>query len=95
MTSYAVAGDVAWVSREDLDSGDQPAAYVTRLPDGPPMVLEGPACVVWLAVADGGTAEEVVARTAELAGVGAAVVRDDVTRLLAELMTAGLVRASG
>lgn len=95
MTSYAVAPDVAWVSREDLDSGEQPAAYVTRLPDGPPMVLEGPACVVWLAVADGGTAEDVVARTAELAGVDAAVVRDDVTRLLAELEAAGLVRADG
>ena len=93
MTSYGVADGVAWVSREDLDQGEQPAAYVTRLPNGPPLVLEGPACVVWLAVVEGGTTEAVVTRTAELAGVDPAVVRDDVTRLLSDLVAGGLVRA--
>ena len=55
MTTYRIADDVAWVSREDLDDGAVPTAYAAHLPDGPPITLEGSACVVWLAVADGGT----------------------------------------
>ena len=55
MTHYRIADDVAWVSHEELDADGCPSAYVTRLPQGPPTTLEGSGCVVWLALADGGT----------------------------------------
>ena len=48
---YRIADDVAWVSEEDLDGGEEPTAYLTRLPKGPPILLEGSGCVVWLALA--------------------------------------------
>ena len=56
MSTLRIADDVAWLSREDLDDGGTPMAYVALLPTGRPLALEGSACLVWLAVADGGTA---------------------------------------
>ncbi|WP_310529340.1 PqqD family peptide modification chaperone [Nocardioides sp.] len=92
MTVYAIADDIAWVSREDLDSGDQPVAYVASLPHGPPIVLEGPACLVWLLLADGGSVEDIARGAAELAGLTTAEVIDDVEVLLSELVEVGVAR---
>ena len=58
---YRIADDVAWVSLEDLDVDNVPTAYLTRVPKGLPIMLEGSACLVWLALAEGGTLEEVTA----------------------------------
>ena len=93
MTRYRIADDVAWVSLEDLDVEGVPAAYATRVPDGAPTTLDGPACVVWLALEAGGTAEEVTAAAAAMWDIGPAEITDDVRALLAELVAAGLVSA--
>ncbi len=93
MTAYGIADDIAWVSREDLDSGDQPVAYVAPLPHGPAIVLHGPACLVWLHVAQGGDLDEIARGTADEVGLSPGDVIDDVRGLLAQLVTLGVVRA--
>lgn len=92
MTSYTVADDIAWVSREDLDSGEGPVAYVASLPQGPTMVLEGSACLVWLLVAEGGTLDDIARGAAEQADLATEDVIGDVEILLTELVDAGVVR---
>ena len=82
MTRYRIADDVAWVSEEDLDGGDTPTAYLTRVPGGPPILLEGSGCVVWLALAEGGTMDDVVADR----------IREDVETLVDQLVIIGVVR---
>ena len=90
MTRYRIADDVAWVSHEQLDADGVPSAYVTRLPQGPPITLEGTACVVWLALADGGSHEEVTAAAAQMWGVEPADISADVLTLVEELVGLGL-----
>jgi len=86
--SYALAERIAWlVGTED----DEDVAYVTTLPDGPPLVLRGPASLIFRAVAPSGTREEIVARVAEEAGLGPDEVRDDVVAFLDTLAAAGIV----
>jgi len=92
MTTFRIADDVAWVSREDLDDGTSPMAYAALLPTGTPVSLEGSACLVWLAVADGGTMEEIVAETAVMADAEPDAISDDVRALLDSLIAAGLAR---
>ncbi len=91
-TTYRIADDVAWVSREDLDHSSAPAAYAVLLPDGRPLTFEGSACLVWLALADGGTLEEVTATAAEMADAAPAEITDDVRVLIERLLAAGLLR---
>ena len=96
---WRVHRDVAWVSRADLDPGEVPTAYATRLPRGRPMALEGSACLVWLALADlsedagGGTVTELAAAAAAMADVSAEDVVEDVRALISSLADAGLVDA--
>lgn len=93
MTTYAIADDIAWVSLEDLDSGDQPVAYVTPLPHGPTIVLQGSACLVWLVLEDGGPLDDIARGAAEQAGLARSEVIDDVEALLSELVEVGVVRS--
>jgi hypothetical protein len=92
VTRYRIADDVAWVSEEDLDGGDTPTAYLTRVPGGPPILLEGSGCVVWLALAEGGTMDEVVAAAAAMADTGGEQIRDDVETLVDQLVIIGVAR---
>ena len=92
MTRYRIADDVAWVSEEDLDGGDTPTAYLTRVPGGPPILLEGSGCVVWLALAEGGTMDDVVAAAAAMADVVEDQIREDVETLVDQLVIIGVVR---
>ena len=94
MTRYRIADDVAWVSHEELDSDGVPSAYVTLLPQGPPRTLEGPACVVWLALADGGSHEEIATAAALMWGVAPADISADVLALVEELVALGLATTS-
>ena len=94
MTRYRIADDVAWVSQDDLDTDAVPSAYVARLPQGPPTTLAGPACVVWLALAEGGSSDEIVTTAARLWGVEPAEIRDDVRALVDELVGLGLATTS-
>ena len=91
MTRYQIAADVAWVSQEDLDGGDTPTAYLTRLPGGPPVLLEGSGCVVWLALAEGGTMEEITAAAAEMSESTVEAISDDVAELVDQLVAIRVV----
>ena len=88
---YRIADDVAWVSEEDLDGGEEPTAYLTRLPKGPPILLEGSGCVVWLALDEGGTLEEVIAAAAAMTGADPDCISDDVATLVDQLVVIGVV----
>lgn len=89
---YRIADDVAWVSQEDLDGGDVPTAYVTRLPKGMPILLEGSGCLVWLALAAGGTLEEITAAAAAMSDVEVEEISVDVAELVDQLVVIRLVR---
>jgi hypothetical protein len=88
---YRIADDVAWVSQEDLDGGDVPTAYLTRVPRGMPILLEGSGCVVWLALAEGGTMADVIAAASAMAGADADDIREDVETLVDQLVVIGVV----
>ena len=91
MTRYRIADDVAWVSLENLDSDGIPSAYVARLPLGPPTTLSGSACVVWLAIADGGTDDDITRAAAQMWDADPEQIRGDVLALIGELVGVGLV----
>jgi hypothetical protein len=91
VTRYTIADDVAWVSEQDLDPGDEPMAYVTKVPGGPPILLEGSGCLVWLAVADGGTLEEITVAAAGMTDAEPEEIRDDVATLVDQLVIIGFV----
>jgi hypothetical protein len=90
VTRYRIADDVAWVSQEDLDIDWVPSAYAARLPHGQPMTLEGPACLVWLSLADGGTLDEIVTATAAMSDTDVDHVRSDVVAMVEALVEGGL-----
>ncbi len=90
MTSYRIADDVAWVSLEGLDVDGIPSAYVARLPHGQPMTLAGPACLVWLSLADGGTLDEIVTATAAMSDTDVDHVRSDAVAMVEALVEGGL-----
>lgn len=92
MTHYRIADDVAWVSEEGLDADGTPTAYLTRLPGGPPIMLEGSGCLVWLALAEGGTLPEVTAAAAAMSGSTVEEVSEDVAMLVDQLVAIALVR---
>ena len=83
-----LASRVAWLD-PDGDGGE--VVYATTLPDGPPLVLRGPAAVIFLAAADGGPVEEVLDRVTETTDAPAEQVRADVLAFLAQLASLGLV----
>lgn len=100
---YRCADDIAWVDGSDF--GDPvPVAWASRVPDGSPVTLEGPAWLVWVALtelAEGGTLQEIVEEVRLLRGpeattddselVGDAVEARGVDAFLAQLCEAGLV----
>jgi hypothetical protein len=67
---YRCASDVAWVDGTEL--GDpEPVAWVTRVPDGSPVALEGTAWLVWVTIAEfpeGATARVIVEQVRHLHG---------------------------
>lgn len=92
MTHYRIADDVAWVSQDDLDAGHEPTAYLTRVPGGPPIMLEGSGCVVWLALSEGGTLEEITAAVAGMSESTVEAISEDVAELVDQLVAIRVVR---
>jgi len=70
---------------------DAEVVYAARLPDGPPLALPGSAAIIFTAATDGGTLEDILARVAEVAGLPADDIREDVTTFVAELVSLGLL----
>ena len=94
MTTYAIADDIAWVSREEYDNDGLQVAYVCALPHGPTIVLEGSACLVWLALGEGcGTLDDIARSAADQVGLTAESVVGDVEALLTQLVEMSYVRA--
>ncbi len=92
--TYHRGPDVAWVDADALNK-DQPVVYVARVPAGRPMVLEDSAWAIWSAIGDeGGTIDEITARTADLAGLDVADLREQVITFLDTLVGQGLVVTS-
>lgn len=83
MSRVAVAPHVAWVE-------DEGVVYVAALPDGPPLVLEGPGAVVWHALLPGGSVDDVAERVAAEVGASADAVVLDVAGFLDDLVRAGV-----
>jgi hypothetical protein len=92
---YSVAEDVAWLEAAEAGQ-DRAEAYVARVPEGPPLLLEGAAWAIWLAVAEGGRPGgrlgDIVARASELSGSDPMDVADEVAGFLGSLVDTGLVR---
>ncbi|MGW5238584.1 PqqD family peptide modification chaperone [Monashia sp. NPDC004114] len=100
---YRCAPDVAWVDGTEVGYPSA-VAWVTLVPDGSAVALEGPAWLVWVALtesAQGATAAEIVERVQRMRGtdettdgsdgVADTVVAEDVVAFLHHLAEAGLV----
>jgi len=83
---YRVPDGLAWVD-EPLDDGSG-ALYLTQVPDGRTVLLEGSARLIWLVAVQGG---EVATEVAALVGVSASEIEQDVRRFLSELADRGLL----
>ena len=84
MNGLAVSRMAAWLEEDGV-------VYAAPLPDGPPVVLDGPGAVVWRAVVPGGSLEEVVARVSAEVGASPEVVAADVGTFVDRLVASGLV----
>jgi Coenzyme PQQ synthesis protein D (PqqD) len=88
---YVVAADVAWIDAADLGM-DEPESYVSRLPDGPPLLLQGAAWAIWQGVVDGGSLDDITAHTAVTTDSRASDIAADVAAFVRTLVSDGLVR---
>ena len=78
--------DVAWTGE-----GQRVVAMALSRPESQPLLLEGPASLIWGALIEGaGSEDEVVARVAEMVGVSADIVEGDVVSFLGQLESLGL-----
>ncbi len=80
------AADIAW----ELDP-EQDLVCVMQLPTGQPILLAGSAASIWLALAETPGGVDVVESMAQLYGVPAADIADDVEAALRSLADQGLV----
>lgn len=84
MSGLRVHPDAAWVETDGV-------VYAAPLPDGPPVVLDGPGAVVWRALVPGGSLGDVVDRVAAEVGASAEVVAADVVTFVDQLVDGRLV----
>lgn len=84
MSALRVHPDAAWLEVEGV-------VYAAPLPDGPPVVLDGPGAVVWRALVPGGSLADVVERVAAEVGASAEVVAADVATFVDRLVDGRLV----
>ena len=86
MSRLRPSRDCGWVEHDGT-------VYVARLPDGPPLVLEGSGAVVWGALLEGGTLADVVARVAAETRESERVVASGVEGFVDGLLSAGVLEA--
>ncbi|WP_404381887.1 PqqD family protein [Knoellia locipacati] len=89
MTAYSVPDRVAHVQR---DEDGLPQVFLMRLPDGPPVALEGTAALIWMFAVDG--VDDVAAAVAGCVGEKREVIAEDVEAYLVKLVETGLLAAS-
>lgn len=88
MTTYSVPERVAHVVRHE---DGELQVFLMRLPDGPPVVLEGTGAMIWLHAVDG--ADDVATAVADLVGERRDVIEGDVEAYLVKLVETGLLDA--
>lgn len=81
MTGYRVAERVGVVERDDI-------VYVATLPEGPALVLEGTAALIWRTACTG-SAETLVRRVARASGQPSADIAESVLGFVDELVARG------
>lgn len=90
MTAYSVPDRVAHVRR---DEDGLPQVFLMRLPDGPPVALEGTAALIWIFAVDE-TVDDVAGAVADCVGEKRDVIADDVEAYLVSLVETGLLAAA-
>jgi Coenzyme PQQ synthesis protein D (PqqD) len=83
LTDYRSAPDVAVVEEDDV-------VYTAILPDGPIVVLDGVAGVIWMEACDG-PSSTIADRVAAVTGSAADEIRDEVESFVEQLVTRGLL----
>ena len=91
MTAYRIAPDVAWVEARTAGH-DSSEVFLARMPDGPPLVLQGSAWLVWSVVAEHADLDDVVAQIATHTSSTPETVAPDVEVFLERLVAQGLLR---
>lgn len=86
--SYSRPPRLAYVGSDSIDSDEQ-SVYLMPLPDGPPVILQGSAAVIWLAAARG--APDVHDAVADQLGLEAAEIAGDVGAYLEVLLDQSLL----
>lgn len=86
MTAYSVPERVAHVER---DADGLPQVFLMRLPDGPPVALEGTAALIWTFAAEGEA--DVAAAVARAVELPREEIADDVEAYLVRLVESGLL----
>lgn len=76
---------------EAASEGGPPTVYIARVPDGPLLVLEGSAALIWRAAVSSAAGSDVGDRVAAEVGVAAAEIREEVENFLVELISQGLL----
>ena len=91
MTAYRIAPDVAWVEAR-TPGPDSTEVFVARMPDGPQLVLQGSAWLVWSVVAEHAELDDAVAQIASHTSSTAEMVAPDVEAFMEQLVAQGLLR---
>ncbi len=86
--SYSRPPRLAYVAPDPVD-GDAQCVYLMPLPDGPPVLLEGSAAVIWLVAVRG--VEDVCGAVAARMGAAPGEIADDVGAYLQVLVGRGLL----
>ena len=94
MTSYEIAPDVAWIDAQAAGQNST-EVFATVMPDGPPLVLQGSAWLVWTVVAEHAELDDVVAQVATLTSSEPDAVAPEVEVFLERLVAQGLLRRNG
>ena len=89
MTAYSVPPRVAHVVR---GVGTELQVFLMRLPDGPPVVLDGAGALIWICTLDG--AEDVASEVAHVVGEERDSIAEDVEAYLLRLVEIGWLRTS-